>query len=38
MEELNSLSVVDLRNLAKSKGVENTAKMKKADLIIAIME
>ena len=38
MEELNSLSVVDLRNLAKSKGVENTTKMKKADLIIAIME
>ena len=32
MEELNSLSVVDLRNLAKSKGVENTTKMKKADL------
>ena len=36
--ELESLSLVDLKNLAKDKGIENYSKMKKSELIEAIME
>ena len=36
--ELESLSLIDLRNLAKDKGIENTSKLKKAELIEKIME
>ena len=36
--ELESLSLVDLRNLAKDKGINNVSKMKKAELIEKIME
>ncbi len=36
--ELDSLSIVDLRNLAKDKGIKNTSKMKKAELIEKLME
>ena len=36
--ELDSLSLVDLKNLAKDKGIENYSKMKKAELIKAIMD
>ena len=35
--ELDNLSLVDLRNLAKSKGIENISKLKKAELIEAIL-
>ena len=37
MEELNSLSVMDLKELAKLKGVPNFSKLKKAELIEAIL-
>ena len=36
--ELESLSLVDLKNLAKDKGIENYSKMKKSELIEAIMD
>ena len=36
--ELEGLSVTDLRDLAKSKGIENTSKLKKAELINKILE
>ena len=36
--ELEGLSLVDLRNLAKDKGIANVSKMKKAELIEKIME
>lgn len=36
--ELESLSLVDLRNLAKDKGIPNVSKLKKAELIEKIME
>lgn len=36
--ELESLSLVDLRNLAKDKGILNVSKLKKAELIEKIME
>lgn len=36
--ELESLSLVDLRNLAKDKGIQNVSKLKKADLIEKILE
>ena len=36
--ELDALSVTDLRDLAKSKGIENVSKLKKADLIKVILE
>ena len=36
--ELNSLSLMDLRELAKQKGIKNTSKMNKDALIEAIME
>ena len=36
--ELDSLSIVDLRNLAKDKGIKNTSKMKKAELIEKLLE
>ena len=35
--ELESLSLVDLRELAKSKGIENVSKLKKAELIDLIL-
>ena len=35
--ELESLSLVDLKNLAKDKGIPDYSKMKKAELIEAIM-
>ena len=35
--ELESLSLIDLRNLAKDKGIPDYSKMKKAELIEAIM-
>ena len=38
MEELNSLSLMDLKELAKLKGVQNYSKLKKAELIDAILE
>ena len=38
MEELNSLSLMDLKELAKLKGVNNYSKLKKAELIEAILE
>ena len=37
-EELNSLSLIDLRELAKQKGIKNTSKMNKEALIEAIMQ
>ena len=37
-EELNSLSLMDLRELAKQKGIKNTSKLNKENLIIAIMQ
>ncbi len=36
--ELESLSLVDLRNLAKDKGISNVSKLKKSELIEKIME
>ena len=36
--ELESLSLVDLKNLAKEKGIPNYSKLKKQELIDAIME
>ena len=36
--ELENLSLVDLKNLAKDKGIPNYSKMKKQELIDAIME
>ena len=36
--ELDSLSIVDLRNLAKDKGITNISKMKKAELIEKLLE
>lgn len=36
--ELESLSVVDLRNLAKDKGIPNVSKLKKSELIEKIMD
>lgn len=36
--ELESLSLVDLRNLAKDKGISNVSKLKKNELIEKIME
>ena len=36
--ELDSLSLVDLRNLAKDKGIQNVSKLKKAELIEKIMD
>ncbi len=36
--ELESLSLIDLRNLAKDKGIPNVSKLKKADLIEKILE
>ena len=36
--ELESLSLIDLRNLAKDKGIPNTSKLKKSELIEKIME
>ena len=36
--ELESLSLADLRNLAKEKGIENISKLKKAELIEKILE
>ena len=36
--ELDSLSIVDLRNLAKSKGITNISKLKKAELIDVILK
>ena len=38
MEELNSLSLMDLKELAKLKGVPGYSKLKKAELIEAILE
>ena len=38
MEELNSLSLMDLKELAKMKGISNYSKLKKAELIDAILE
>ena len=38
MEELNSLSLMDLKELAKMKGILNYSKLKKAELIDAILE
>ena len=37
-EELNSLSLIDLRELAKQKGIKATSKLNKDALIQAIME
>ncbi len=36
--ELEGLSLIDLRNLAKDKGIQNTSKLKKSELIEKIME
>ena len=36
--ELESLSLIDLRNLAKDKGIQNVSKLKKSELIEKIME
>ena len=36
--ELDSLSLVDLRNLAKDKGISNISKLKKSELIEKILE
>ena len=36
--ELEGLSLVDLRNLAKDKGISNVSKLKKSELIEKIME
>lgn len=36
--ELDSLSLVDLRNLAKDKGIQNISKLKKSELIELILE
>ena len=36
--ELESLSLVDLRNLAKDKGIPNVSKLKKSELIEKILE
>ncbi len=36
--ELDSLSLIDLRNLAKDKGIQNVSKLKKAELIEKILE
>ena len=38
MEELNSLSLMDLKELAKMKGISNYSKLKKSELIDAILE
>ena len=38
MEELESLSLVDLKNLAKAKGISNISKLKKSELIEKILE
>ena len=38
MEELNSLSLMDLKELAKLKGISNYSKLKKSELIEAILE
>ena len=37
-EELNSLSLLNLRDLAKSKGMKNVSKLNKEDLIKEIMK
>ena len=36
--ELEGLSLIDLKNLAKARGIENISKLKKADLIKKILE
>lgn len=36
--ELDSLSLIDLRNLAKDKGISNISKLKKSELIEKILE
>ena len=36
--ELESLSLVDLKNLAKDKGISNISKLKKSELIEKILE
>ncbi len=36
--ELDGLSLIDLKNLAKEKGIENVSKLKKAELIEKILE
>ena len=36
--ELESLSLIDLRNLAKDKGIQNVSKLKKSELIEKILE
>lgn len=36
--ELDSLSLIDLRNLAKDKGISNVSKLKKSELIEKILE
>ena len=36
--ELESLSLIDLRNLAKAKGISNVSKLKKSELIEKILE
>ena len=36
--ELEGLSLIDLRNLAKDKGISNTSKLKKSELIEKILE
>ena len=36
--ELDSLSLIDLRNLAKSKGIANVSKLKKTELIEKLLE
>ena len=37
-DELKSLSIADLRDLAKQKGIKNTSKMTKEALIVTILE
>lgn len=37
-EELNSLSLINLRELAKSKGMKNISKLNKEELIMAILD
>ena len=36
--ELEGLSLIDLKNLAKDKGISNVSKLKKAELIEKILE
>ena len=38
MEELDSLSLIDLKNLAKDRGISNISKLKKSELIEKILE